>query len=96
MILKSRAAPEPFIPLLSGIEDLMLQLVQDLTIPRAEALFANTPIGSVSFEAVTYDLAAIEYTSTTKSMLVMALSVVLGGMLGIFVLLIRNAVMRKD
>ena len=86
----------PFAPELAKIALQKQAILQDQTIPRARELLANTPIGSADFQAAVYDLAAIEYKSKTKSMLVMALAVVLGGMLGIFILLIRNALVRKS
>ena len=96
MMLQSRKSPEAFIPQLAIIEDLKLQLLQDPTVSRANELFANTPIGSEEFSAAVYDLASLEYKSKTKATLVLALAIVLGGMLGIFVLLIRNALVNKD
>jgi LPS O-antigen subunit length determinant protein (WzzB/FepE family) len=96
VILESRKSPEVFIPQLAAIEDLKLQLLQDKTVTRADELLANTPIGTEQFSAAVYDLASVEYKSKTKSALVLALAVVLGGMLGIFVLLIRNALIKKD
>jgi len=59
-------------------------------------VFANTPIGTDQFSAASYDIALIEYESNTKTSLILALSIVLGGMLGIFVLLIRNVLMKQD
>jgi chain length determinant protein (polysaccharide antigen chain regulator) len=95
MIL-TRQSANPFIPALTHIENSKLQLLQDKTITRADELLANTPIGTEQFSAAVYDLASVEYKSKTKSALVLALAVILGGMLGIFVLLIRNALIKKD
>jgi LPS O-antigen subunit length determinant protein (WzzB/FepE family) len=96
IILESRKSHESFIPQLAAIEDLKLQLLQDKAVARADELLAITPIGTEQFSAAVYDLASVAYTSKTKSALVLALAVVLGGMLGIFVLLIRNALIKKD
>jgi chain length determinant protein (polysaccharide antigen chain regulator) len=96
IILESRKSHESFIPQLAAIEDLKLQLLQDKAAARADELLAITPIGTEQFSAAVYDLASVAYTSKTKSALVLALAVVLGGMLGIFVLLIRNALIKKD
>ena len=95
-MIEARKSPEPFIPQLEFIEDLKLQLLQDQTLIRADELLAITPIGTEHFVAAHYDLASMEYKSKTKFLLVLALAVVLGGMLGIFVLLIRNALIKKD
>jgi chain length determinant protein (polysaccharide antigen chain regulator) len=96
VMLESRKSPEVFIPQLAVIADAKLQLLQDKTVTRANELLANTPIGTEQFSAVVYDLASVEYKSKTKATLVLALAVVLGGLLGIFVLLIRNALIKKD
>jgi chain length determinant protein (polysaccharide antigen chain regulator) len=95
MIL-TRQSATPFIPVLTDIENSKLQLLQDKTVTRADELLTNTPIGTEQFSAAVYDLASVAYKSKTKSALVLALAVVLGGMLGIFALLIRNALIKKD
>jgi LPS O-antigen subunit length determinant protein (WzzB/FepE family) len=95
MIL-TRQSANPFISELADIENSKLHLLQDKTVTRANELLANTPIGTEQFSAVVYDLASVEYKSKTKATLVLALAVVLGGLLGIFVLLIRNALIKKD
>jgi chain length determinant protein (polysaccharide antigen chain regulator) len=95
MIL-TRQSANPFISELADIENSKLQLLQDKTVTRANELLANTPIGTEQFSAVVYDLASVEYKSKSKATLVLALAVVLGGLLGIFVLLIRNALIIKD
>jgi len=94
--LNARTSPIPFINEWVSLNAQKQALLSDKTAERAELTFAQTPIGHDDFRATTYDLASIQYTSKTKSTLVLALSIVLGGMLGIFVLLIRNAVIRKD
>jgi chain length determinant protein (polysaccharide antigen chain regulator) len=95
MIL-TRQSANPFISELADIENSKLQLLQDKTVTRANELLANTPIGTEQFSAVVYDLASVEYKSKSKATLVLALALVLGGLLGIFVLLIRNALIKKD
>ena len=94
--LQSRQSPERFIPSLTIIDRDIFKLQQDPTIERAEEVFANTPIGTDQFSAASYDIALIEYESNTKTSLILALSIVLGGMLGIFVLLIRNVLIKQD
>tara|TARA_B110000211_G_scaffold32300_1_gene32679 strand:- start:273 stop:1412 length:1140 start_codon:yes stop_codon:yes gene_type:complete len=95
MIL-TRQSANPFISVLTSIEDIKLQVLQDKTVTRADEVLASTPLGTEQFSAAVYDLASVAYTSKTKSALVLTLDVVLGGMLGIFVLLIRNALIKKD
>jgi len=95
-ILSSRPLPKLFIPELVTNEKRKEQLLQDRSISIAKELLALTPIGTDAFEAASYDLVSIKFQSKTKQSLILALSIVLGGMLGIFVLLIRNAVVRKE
>jgi len=95
-ILSSRQSPQLFIPKLISNERRKQQLLKDSSVTNAKKLIALTPIGTETFEAVSYDLASIDFQSKTKTSLILALSIVLGGMLGIFVLLIRNAVVRKE
>jgi len=95
-ILSSRQSPQLFIPELISNERRKQQLLKDSSVTYAKKLIALTPIGTAAFEAVSYDLPSIEFQSKTKTSLILALSIVLGGMLGIFVLLIRNAVVRKE
>jgi chain length determinant protein (polysaccharide antigen chain regulator) len=94
-ILSSRQAPELFIPELASLEKAKQELLLDQSVNRAKIAIKSTPIGTDTFKAASYDLSAIEFKTKTKTTLVLALSLVLGGMLGIFVLLIRNAVTRE-
>jgi len=94
--LSSRPSPQLFIPELVTNEKRKEKLLQDRSINRAKTLLALTPIGTAAFEATSYDLASIDLQSKTKTSPILALSIVLGGMLGIFVLLIRNTVVRKE
>ena len=50
----------------------------------------------IEFRDSKYDVASLDYQRKTKSALVLALAIVLGGMLGIVVLLIRNALIKQD
>jgi len=95
-IIKSRKSTVVLIEEVLMLDDMKLKLLQDQSIVRAEQLLANTPIGSDTFTAVAYDMASIDYKSNRKTSLILALSIVLGGMLGIFVLLIRNLLINKD
>tara|TARA_B100000767_G_scaffold258618_1_gene267519 strand:- start:307 stop:1449 length:1143 start_codon:yes stop_codon:yes gene_type:complete len=95
-MIESRQTVDPFIEELVYLENTKLKLLQDPTVLRANELFANTPIDSEEFSAAVYDLASLEYKSKIKATLVIPLAFVLGGMLGIFVLLIRNALVNKD
>jgi chain length determinant protein (polysaccharide antigen chain regulator) len=94
-LINSRKA-EDFIPDLTRIELLKSELLSNKKVEKAEVLLANTPIGTDQFAAVSYNLDSIAYKNNTKTSLILALSIVLGGMLGIFVLLIRNVLINKD
>ena len=94
--LSSRSSPQLFIPELVANEKRREQLERDFSISRAKKLLALTPIGTDAFEAVSYDLFSMKFQSKTKQSLILALSIIVGGMLGIFVLLIRNTVVRKE
>ena len=95
-VLQSRENFASFVDELPAIEDAILTLLQDQTLTRADEIFSKTPIGTDQFLTAVYDLALIDYKSKTKDTLVLALAIVLGGMLGVFVLLIRNALINKD
>ena len=94
-LIKSRNV-ETFIPDTVRIETLKSELLSNKKVEKAEVLLANTPIGTDQFAAVSYNLDSIAYKNNTKTSLILALSIVLGGMLGIFVLLIRNTIINKD
>ena len=95
-ILLSRQSPRLFIPELILNEKIKQELLNDRTVSRTKTHIAATPIGTDAFAAVSYDLVALRFQSNTKQSLILALSIVLGGMLGIFLLLIRNTVVRKE
>lgn len=94
-LLLSRQTPASFIPELPAIEEARLTLEQDRKLVRVQELFAETPIGTEKFVAASYDLAAMEYKSNIKTALVLILAVLLGAMVGVLVLLIHNALIKK-
>lgn len=93
--LKSQKV-EVFLPDLTRIEFLKSELLKNKEIKKAEAILAKTPIGTDQFVAVEYNLDTLVYKNNTKTSLILALSIVLGGMLGIFVLLMRNVLVKDD
>jgi chain length determinant protein (polysaccharide antigen chain regulator) len=95
-LLAARDSAALYIPSLASLDYQQRVLMQDPAVERAQEIFALTPIGTEQFEAAVYDIASMSYKSNTKTSLVLALSIVLGGMLGVFVLLIRNAVIVKS
>ena len=95
-LIRKRKSPEAFIKELIMLEDQKLEVLKDQTIPRATRAFSFAPIGTDQFSAAEYHLAKLKIQGTTKTSLILALSIVLGGMLGIFVLLMRNVLVKKD
>ena len=87
---------EDFIPDLARIEFLQAELLKNKEVKRVEMMLAKTPIGTDQFAAAVYNLDTLVYKNNTKTSLILALSIVLGGMLGIFVLLIRNVLIKQD
>ena len=94
-LIQSRKV-EDFIPDLARIEFSQAELLKNKEVKRVEMMLAKTPIGTDQFAAAVYNLDTLVYKNNTKTSLILALSIVLGGMLGIFVLLIRNVVIKQD
>jgi LPS O-antigen subunit length determinant protein (WzzB/FepE family) len=66
---------------------------QEKTFERAESLFAVTPIMSGdNFSAVSLEIEGTEFKSTSKRMLMLVVAILMGGMIGVFYVLIANAV----
>jgi len=95
-LMESRQSPSSFVAQTPAIEEARLKLLQDTTLTRAKQLFANTPIGTEQFTAAIYDINALGYKSKTKTLLVLILAGLLGGMLGVLVLLMRNILIKED
>ena len=95
-LIESRQSPSSFVSQTPAIEEARLKLLQDTTLTRAKQLFANTPIGTERFTAAIYDINALGYKSKTKTLLVLILAGLLGGMLGVLVLLMRNILIKED
>jgi len=87
---------EDFIPDLARIEFLQAELLKNKEVKSIEMMLAKTPIGTDQFSAAVYNLDTLVYKNNTKTSLILALSILLGGMLGIFVLLIRNVLIKQD
>ena len=94
-LIQSRKV-EDFIPDLARIEFSQAELLKNKEVKKVEMMLAKTPIGTDQFAAAVYNLDTLVYKNNTKTSLILALSIVLGGMLGIFVLLIRNVVIKQD
>jgi LPS O-antigen subunit length determinant protein (WzzB/FepE family) len=87
---------EDFIPELTRIEFLKSELLKNKELNSLEVMLAKTPIGTDQFSSAVYNLDTLAYKNNTKTSLILALSFMLGGLLGIFVLVIRNVLIKKD
>ena len=72
------------------------QIEQNKRLERAESLFNSTPIVSTDdFSAVSVTVDATAFETKSKKMLMLALAVVIGGMIGVMYVLISNAVRNR-
>jgi len=69
---------------------------QNKTRERAESLFKTTPLMSGDkFSATSVTIGATEFESQSKLSLMLAMAIVLGGMVGVFFILVRNAITKR-
>jgi len=93
--LQRADAKKEFLAELKALEIEERSILQDETLNRAEGLFKSTPASDPNlFSAVEMEVFATEIESKSKRSLILALSLVLGGMVGVIFVLIRSA-MRK-
>ena len=96
-LIQARENKRAFVSGLLELEQKKRQLEQDKTLERAEALFADTPVmRGDDFSAVVMTVAATEFESKSKRMLMLAMAVVLGGMVGTVYVLIANAMRKRN
>jgi LPS O-antigen subunit length determinant protein (WzzB/FepE family) len=96
-LIEARDNKEAFVDGFLELEQKKRQLEQDKTLERAEALFADTPVmRGDDFSAVVMTVAATEFESKSKRMLMLAMAVVLGGMVGTVYVLIANAMRQRN
>ena len=96
-LIEARDNKEAFVDGFLELEQKKRQLEQDKTLERAEALFADTPVmRDDDFSAVVMTVAATEFESKSKRMLMLAMAVVLGGMVGTVYVLIANALRKRN
>ena len=95
-LIKSRTKKEAFVSGLLELEQKQRTLKQDKTLERAESLFTATPIMSTNdFSAVSVTVEATSFETKSKKMLMLALAVVIGGMIGVIYVLISSAVRNR-
>jgi LPS O-antigen subunit length determinant protein (WzzB/FepE family) len=96
-LIEARENKEAFVDGFLELEQKKRQLEQDKTLERAEALFADTPVMSGDdFSAVVMTVAATKFEPKSKRMLILAMTVVLGGMVGTVYVLIANAMRKRN
>ena len=96
-LIEARDNKEAFVDGFLELEQKKRQLEQDKTLERAEALFADTPVmRGDDFSAVVMTVAATEFESKSKRMLMLAMAVVLGGMVGTVYVLIANSMRKRN
>ena len=96
-LIEARDNKEAFVDGFLELEQKKRQLEQDKTLERAEALFADTPVmRGDDFYAVVMPVAATEFEFKTKRMLMLAMAIVLGGMVGTVYVLIANAMRKRN
>jgi LPS O-antigen subunit length determinant protein (WzzB/FepE family) len=93
--ITSRTSRENFVAERIALEAEIRKVEQDRTVIRNDRAFLKTPLVDADrFKAIRYSLTTAETKNAKKTPLILALSVVLGGMLGLFVLFFRNALQR--
>ena len=95
-MLSTRKSPQLFIDRVIANQLKKEHLLQDQTITRAKKFISLTPIGTDKFKAISYDIDSAKLERKTKSLFILTLSIILGGMIGIIVLSIRNVVIPKE
>lgn len=91
-LIKSRKDPRAFVSDLLDLEQKKRALEQDKLLERAAQLFALTPvIESGNYVAVNVSVDSTDFESNDKTLLMLALSAVLGGMIGVIYVLIAGA-----
>ena len=96
-LVSLRKKKEEHISELIDLEAQVRAIEQDKTVLRAQALFEFTPLKSstTSFVAAQVDINEADIKYSRKGSLILALSLVLGGFIGIFAVFVRKAIISK-
>jgi len=90
-LILSRSNTEPFIPGIPEIRMKMHELQRDDSVERLKEAIEQSPLGQLSgFRAAMYDLNTLKISPVVRAPLVIALALILGAMLGVIALGIRN------
>ena len=85
-----------FLDAVVDLEKKQRDIEQSKTLVRAEELFKDTPIASPNdFSAVSVSVEATDFEYKSKRLLMLALALVVGGMIGVIYVLILNAVRNR-
>lgn len=94
-LIEMRENKEAFVVGLLALQQAKRAIEQDKILERAEELFELTPIATDDeFKAASFEIESTEFYYKRKSSLILAMSIVLGGMIGVIVVLTSGA-MRK-
>jgi LPS O-antigen subunit length determinant protein (WzzB/FepE family) len=90
-LLNTRVQKEAFVQGLLELEQSQRSLMQNKSLERAEALFAETPANLSDFSAVTFNPRSTEFNDQSKFNLLLALAAVFGVMVGsVYVLITKH------
>ena len=90
-LLNTRVQEEAFVQGLLELEQSQRSLMQNKSLERAEALFAETPANLSDFSAVTFNPRSTEFNDQSKFNLLLALAAVFGVMVGsVYVLITKH------
>ena len=89
-LIQSRSDPKPFVDGLVELIQKRRSILNDRTVERAKAAFAGTPLATDRFQAVQSDPNLLTIENNKRPSLTIALAGIIGGMVGIFTVLIRK------
>lgn len=90
-LLQNRGKPQEYIAEMASLMAEKYALENSKKIERAEKLYQLTPLAGNDFTAVRYNMANLEIKAKLSPVLLLALAIVLGGMLGIMIIIVRSA-----
>lgn len=89
-LIQSRSDPKPFVDGLVKLTQKRRNILNDRTVERAKEAFSLTPIATDDFTAIQTDVNLLTIESDQRPSLIIALAAIMGGMLGVFTVLIRK------
>ena len=81
---------------LKKVQEKISQFENDRTTHFARQQFDITPIAQGEFKAIHYDIGSIEFIAKSSNMVILLLSIILGGMIGVIVLVLYNVINKQD